>query len=101
MSTCIKCRNANHYEIKENKLFKRCRVCDFTELAKKDEYRIEYEDFTQKGEMYLQSLRDSVEDITTPTIIKDGVKYTIHVEPQTMRRKYVSHKDGKIYTNIE
>ena len=101
MSTCIRCHNANKYEVKENKLYKRCRVCDFKESATSDEYCIMYEDFTQKGEMYMQSLRDSIQDITAPTIIKDGIKYTIHVEADTMKRKYISHKDGKIYTNIE
>lgn len=101
MSTCIHCHNTNKYEIRENKLYKRCRVCDFTEPALIDEYRIMYEDFTQKGEMYMQSLRDTIEDITAPIIKKDGITYTINIEPHTMKRKYISHKDGKIYSNIE
>lgn len=101
MSTCIKCHNANNYKVEGNKLFKRCKVCDFKEMADVSEYRIMYEDFTQKGEMYKLSLKNSIDDVTVPTITKDGVTYTVHIESGTMKRKYISHKDGKVYTNIE
>lgn len=101
MSTCIKCHNANNYEVEGTKLYKRCKVCDFKEIANTSEYRIIFEDITQKGEMYKLSLKNSIEDVTVPTIIKDGVTYTVHIETKSMKRKYISHKDGKVYTNIE
>lgn len=101
MSTCIKCRNVNTYEVKGIKLYKRCKVCDYKELAEVSEYRIMYEDFTQKGEMYKLSLKNSIDDVTVPTITKNDITYTIHIEQSSMKRKYISHKDNKVYENIE
>jgi len=105
MSVCIKCSNAYKFIPKKNDLYKKCRVCDFEEKAKVEDYKILSEDFSKKGDNYVYNLLSSTDDITCPIIeIKNKKgkiqKFTIKVEPDTLQRIYISHDNKKAYTDI-
>ena len=101
MSFCIKCNNTYEYKPKGNDLFKECRVCEFIEKAKLEDYKILSENLVGEKENLDMILGNIITDPTYPTITKNGKVYTVYVQPKTLKRFYVSHTDKKAYENIE
>lgn len=97
---CTKCKNIYKFESEQNKLYKKCRVCNYRVEADKDDFKIISEDYVKKGESYEYYLGSVIKDNTFPLVEKNGKLYTLYVEPSTLRHLYISHEDNKAYESI-
>jgi hypothetical protein len=100
MSTCKKCNNSYQNIPKKDGLYKICRICNYEEKATVDDYKLFSQDNTKKGKNFHQYLLSSIEDNTCPIVVINNIKYTLIVQSGTLEHIYISHKDNKVYTDI-